>query len=172
MGPVWPRRQRRGFALLSTIIALLIAAVVLDRVVATVATDRNEATAAATFTVVRSIAEAAAVLDNDPLTTGVLPHLPARRDLEFTYTENPAAPDEMRFDWSGLPPRSAVVLENRLAEWLSRERVSGPLVLALRRCSPPLPPPRAAGRSLHADGPDHDGDPGNRRVECSHRHMG
>ena len=133
------RRGRRGFALLSTLIALLVAAVVLDRVVATVATDRNEATAAATFTAVRSIAEAAAVLDNDPVAAGVLLHLPVRRDLIFTYTDDPAAPDEMRFDWSGLPPRAAVVLENRVAEWLSRDRVSGPLVLALTDVPPPYP---------------------------------
>ena len=131
MRPVWPRRLRRGFALLSTLIALLISSVVLDRVVAMVATDRNEATAAATFTAVRSIAEAAVVLDTDPVAAGVLPHLPVRRDLVFTYTDHPAVPDEMRFDWSGLPPRAAIVLENRIAEWLSRDRVSGPIVLAL-----------------------------------------
>ncbi|MCY3876691.1 MAG: hypothetical protein OXF88_20670 [Rhodobacteraceae bacterium] len=135
-----PTRQRRGFAVLSTLVALLIAAAVLDRVLATVATDRNEAAAAAAFTAVRSIAEAAAVLDSDPVAAGVLPHLPVRRDLEFTYTEDPATPDEMRFDWSGLPHRAAVVLENRLAEWLSRDRVSGPLVLALTDV--PLPYPR------------------------------
>ncbi|MCY3875150.1 MAG: hypothetical protein OXF88_12765 [Rhodobacteraceae bacterium] len=135
----WPRRQRRGFALLSTLIALLVATVVLDRVVATVVTDRNEATAAATFTVVRAIAEAAIVLDHDPVNAGVLPHLPGWRDLVFTYTDDPAAPDVMRFDWSGLPPRAAVILENRLAEWLSRDRVSGPLVLALTDVPPPYP---------------------------------
>ena len=141
-----PRHNRRGFAVLSTLVALLVAAVVLERVAATIATDREEAAAAAAFTAVRAIAEAAAVLDSDPLAAGVLPHLPARRDLEFTYTENPAAPDAMRFDWSGLPPRAAVVLENRLAEWLSRERVSGPLELALTDV--PLPYPR---RVLRAD---------------------
>ena len=139
MSPVWPRRQRRGFALLSTLIALLIASVVLDRVAATVATDRNEATAAATFTAVRSIAEAAAVLDNDPVASGVLPHLSVRRDLVFTYTDSPATPDEMSFDWSALPSRAAVVLENRLAEWLSRDRVTGPLVLAVTDVPPPYP---------------------------------
>ena len=135
-----PERQRRGFAVLSTLVALLIASVVLDRVVATVATDRNEAAGAAAFTAVRSIAEAAVVLDSDPVAAGVLPHLPVRRDLEFTYTEVLATPDEMRFDWSGLPHRAAIVLENRLAEWLSRERVNGPLVLALTDV--PLPYPR------------------------------
>ena len=139
MRPVWPRRQRRGFALLSTLIALLIASVVLERVVATVATDRNEAVAAATFTAVRSIAEAAAVLDSDPVAVGVFPHLPVRRDLVFTYTDHPAAPDEMRFDWSGLHPRAAIVLENRIAEWLSRDRASGPMVLALDEVPPPYP---------------------------------
>ena len=149
---MWPRRQRQGFAVLSTLIVLLIAAVVLDRVVATVVTDRNEAAAAAAFTSVRSIAEAAAVLDSDPVAAGVLPHIPVRRDLEFTYTEDPAVPDEMRFDWSRLPPRAAVVLENRLAEWLSRDRVSGPLVLALTDV--PLPYPRRVLRgdpSMQAD---------------------
>lgn len=139
MRPVWPRRPRRGFALLSTLIALLISSVVLDRVVAMVATDRNEAAAAATFTAVRAIAEAAVVLDTDPLAAGVLPHLPVRRDLVFNYTDHPAAPDEMRFDWSGLPPRAAIVLENRIAEWLSRDRVSGPIVLALDEVPPPYP---------------------------------
>ena len=142
---VWPRRQRRGFALPSTLIALLVASVVLERVLATIATDRNEAAAAATFTTVRSIAEAAAVLDTNPVAAGVLPHLPVRRDLAFTYTDNPATPDEMRFDWSGLPPRSAVVLENRIAEWLARDRVSGPIVLALDEV--PLPYPRRVLRS-------------------------
>ena len=121
------------------LIALLIASVVLDRVVGTVATDRNEATAAATFTVVRSIAEAAAVLDSDPLAAGVLPHLSVRRNLVFDYTEDPVAPDEVRFDWSGLPPRAAVALENRLAEWLSRDRVTGPLVLTLTDVPLPYP---------------------------------
>ena len=139
MRTIWPRRQRRGFALLSTLIALLIASVVLERVVATVATDRNEAAAAAAFSAVRSIAEAAAVLDSDPVAAGVLPHLPVRRDLVFTYTDHPAAPDEMRFDWSGLPPRAAIVLENRIAEWLARDRVSGPMVLALDEVPPPYP---------------------------------
>ncbi len=136
----WPRRRRRGFAVLSTLMVLLIAAAVLERVVETVATDRNEAAAAAMFTAVRSIAEAAAVLDSDPLTAGVLPHIRVRRDLVFTYAADPAAPDEMRFDWSGLEPRTAVVLENRLAEWLSRDRVGGPLVLAVTDV--PLPYPR------------------------------
>ena len=135
----WPERQRRGFALLSTVIALVIAAAVVDRVVATVATDRSEATATAAFMVIRSIAEAAAVLDDDPVAAGMLPHLSVRRDLVFTYTDNPAVPDEMSFDWSGLPPRAAVVLENRLAEWLSRDRVSGPLMLTVTDVPPPYP---------------------------------
>lgn len=111
-----------------------------------IATDRNEAAAAAAFTAVRTIAEAAVVVDSDPLAAGVLPHLQTRRDLAFTYTENPSAPDAMRFDWSGLPHGAVVVLENRLAEWLSRDRVSGPLVLDLSDV--PLPYPR---RVLRAD---------------------
>ncbi|MDE2774261.1 MAG: hypothetical protein OXI46_11255 [Gemmatimonadota bacterium] len=133
------RRRCRGFALLSTVLALTVAAVVLDRIAEAVARDRARAEGTAAFEVVRAIAEAAWVLDAEPLAQGALPHVRTPRDMTVTYTAVPGGTDTLALDWSGMAPRTEVALGNRVGEWLGIDRVTPPLVLGLDDIPPPYP---------------------------------
>ena len=137
-------KRRRGSALLTVVLALMIAAVVLDRFAAAIGRDRDEAEAAAAFEAVRSTATAARILDGNP--AGRLPHLPDRRGLTITVAETAGALDRVVVDWSALPDRAALGLSNRLGEWLGLDRPDAPLTL--ERDAIPLPYPR---RVLRAD---------------------
>lgn len=111
----------------------------LDRIAAAVARDRARAEAAAAFEVVRAIAEAAWVLDAEPVAQGALPHVRIPRNLTVTYTPVPGGTDILTFDWSDMVPRTEVDLGNRVGEWLGLDRVAPPLVLGLDAVPPPYP---------------------------------
>ena len=142
---VWPRKRRRGFALLSTLVALLITAVVMDRLAVSYARDRAEAEAAAAFAFVRGVSEAALFNNADPISAGVLPHVRERRDLVFTYVAVPGGVDRLRFAWADMGSTARTVLGNRVGEWLGRDRVTTPLELGLDEV--PLPYPDRVRRS-------------------------
>ena len=125
--------------------ALLFVAVVMDRVAASLARDRSEAEAAAAFTFIRSVSEAALFTNADPVSAGVLPHIPGRRDLDFTYVALPAG-DRLRFAWPRMSAVTRAVLGNRLGEWLGRDRVTSPLELGLDDV--PLPHPERVRRGV------------------------
>lgn len=133
------RSRRRGFALLSTVLALTIAAVVLDRIAEALARDRAQGEAAAAFEAVRAIAEAAWTLDAEPLAQGALPHVRVPRDMTVTYTAVPGGTDTLTFAWSDMSPRTEVDLGNRVGEWLGVDRVTPPFVLSLDDVPPPFP---------------------------------
>ncbi len=124
----------------TVVLALLVAAVVLDRVAATVGRDRDEAEAAATFEAIRAAVSASRILDADPVAAGALPHIPARRGLTITHTDIPGGTDRVTIDWSGLPDRAALGVGNRVGAWLGRDRPASPLTLDLDEI--PLPYPR------------------------------
>ena len=142
---VWPRRQRRGFALLTMVVALLFVAVAMDRLAVSFERDRAEATAAAAFTFVRSVSEAALFTGVDPVAAGAVPHVPERRDLVYTYLAVPGGVDRLRFAWPEMSGTTRVVLGNRIGEWLGQDRVTTPLELALDEI--PLPHPERVRRA-------------------------
>ena len=133
------RTRRRGLALPSLAIALLVSAFVLDRLASGVARERADSTAAAAFEQIRTVAEAAAAMGADPVAAGRLPHLALRRDVSFTYRTVSGAADRLVFDWSTILPRARPVLGARLGEWLGRDRITTPLELALDAVPPPYP---------------------------------
>ncbi len=138
-------RRRRGFALISTLVALLVVAAVMDRLAASFARDRAEAEAAAAFMFIRSVSEAALFIGGDPVAAGALPHVPARRDLEFRYTAVPGGVDRLLFAWPDMSATSRTVLGNRIGEWLGRDRAATPLALGLDEI--PLPYPERVRRT-------------------------
>ena len=140
----WSRR-RRGFALLTMVIALVFVAVAMDRLMVTLERTRAESEAVAAFTFVRSVSEAALFTGADPVAAGALPHLSVRRDLVYTYVDVPGGVDRMRFAWPELSPVARAVLGNRIGEWLGRNRVTTPLELALDEV--PLPHPERVRRA-------------------------
>ncbi|MCY4098670.1 MAG: hypothetical protein OXF40_10490 [Rhodospirillales bacterium] len=138
-------RRRRGFALLTMAVALLIVAVAMDRLAVSWARDRAEAEAAAAFTFVRSVSEAALFTGADPVAAGALPHLSERRDLVYTYIAVPGGVDRMSFAWPEMSAVARAVLGNRIGEWLGRNRVTTPIELALDEV--PLPHPERVLRA-------------------------
>lgn len=142
---VWPRRRRRGFALLTMVIALLFVAVAMDRLVVSLERDRAEAEAAAAYTFVRGVSEAALFTGTDPVAAGALPHQTVRRDLVYTYVDVPGGVDRMRFAWPEMSGTARTVLGNRIGEWLGQERVTTPLELVLDEV--PLPHPERVRRA-------------------------
>ena len=129
---------------MSMLVALLFVAVVMDRLAAGFARDWAEDEAAAAFTFVRSVSEAALFTGADPVSAGVLPHVSERRGLDYQYTVVPGGVDRMRFAWPGMSGTARVVLGNRIGEWLGRDRVTTPLELALDEV--PLPHPERVRR--------------------------
>ena len=79
------------------------------------------------------------------MSAGVLPHIPGRRDLDFTYVALPAG-DRLRFAWPRMSAVTRAVLGNRLGEWLGRDRVTSPLELGLDEV--PLPHPERVRRGV------------------------
>lgn len=138
-------RRRRGFALFTMVIALLLVAVAMDRLAVSWARDRAEAEAAAAFVFVRGVSEAALFTGADPVAAGAVPHLPERRDLVYTYIDVPGGVDRMRFAWQEMPAVARTVLGNRIGEWLGRDRVTTPLELDLDEV--PLPHPERVRRA-------------------------
>ena len=138
-------RRRRGFALLTMVVALVLVAAVMDRLAASLARDRSEAEAAAAFTFVRNVSEAAVFTGADPVAAGVLTHISERRDLVFTYVVDPAG-DRLRFAWPEMSGTARTVLGNRVGEWLGRDRVVSPLELDLDEV--PLPYPDRVRRGM------------------------
>ncbi|MCY3597160.1 MAG: hypothetical protein OXG71_06960, partial [Rhodospirillales bacterium] len=100
---------------------------------------RAEAAAAAAFTYVRSISEAALFTGADPVAAGTLPHLQVRRNLAYTYVAVPGGVDRLRFAWPEMPGTTRAVLGNRIGEWLGRDRVTTPLEFALDEIPLPFP---------------------------------
>ena len=141
---VWQRR-RRGFALLTMVIALLVVAVAMDRLAVSLERGRAEAEAAAAFAFVRGVSEAAFFTGRDPVAAGALPHLPERRNLDYTYVVVPGGVDRMLFAWPEMSAVAGTVLGNRIGEWLGRDRVTMPLELGLDEI--PLPYPERVRRA-------------------------
>lgn len=133
------RRRRGGFALLTMVIAMLVVAVALDRLAVSLERARAEADAFAAFSFVRSVSEAALFTGADPVASGALPHLPARRDLVYAYVAVPGGVDRLRFAWPAMPGTARAVLGNRIGEWLGRDRVTTPLELGLDEIPLPWP---------------------------------
>ncbi len=123
--------RRTGLALLTMLLALLVAAFVMDRLVAAIERDRSDATGSAIYRQVRMIAEAASVTGSDPVAGGLLPHVTVRRRVDYEYRVVTNGDDVLIFSWPSLPSGAATALGNRIGEWLGRDRVVSPLILAL-----------------------------------------
>ena len=125
--------------MLTMLLALMVAAFVMDRLAAGIERDRSDATAAALFQQIRMIADMATVTTSDPLAGGFLPHVTIRREIDYQYRTVANGDNELVFSWRSVPPGTAAALGNRIGEWLGRDRVASPLVLPVDD----VPPVRA-----------------------------
>ena len=117
--------------MLTLVLALLVAAFVMDRLVTGIERNRSDALASAISRQVRMIAELASVTGSDPIAGGLLPHVTVRRQVDYEYRVAADGDDALVFSWPSLPSGTATALGNRIGEWLGRDRVASPLVLAL-----------------------------------------
>ena len=147
--------------MLTMLLALLVAAFVLDRLAAGFERDRSDATAAALSRQIRMIAGAASATGADPVANGSLPHVTIRREIEYEYRSVANGDDVLVFSWQSLPPATAILLGNGVGEWLGRDRVASPLILPLgeipesqpelvRRQMPDMHADLEGNRILHA----------------------